>query len=109
MKLGLFSILLVVHLMMQAVVLYNVMQLLFHRMADLLIQKHYHLDLMEHWVVCGKVGVRLDCMVQMVTHVVREGRLVQMMMDIVMYLQTDRVVHVVVHTVMYLVVDMLMY
>ena len=64
MELGLFSILLVVHLMVQAAVPYNVM--LFHRMADLL--KHYHLNLMEHWMACGKIGVRSDCTVQMVTH-----------------------------------------
>ena len=68
MELGLFLILPLVHLMVQAVVLYNLLQLLFHRMADHL--ERYPLALMEHWVVCGKVGLWSDCMAQMVTHVV---------------------------------------
>ena len=68
MELGPFWILLLVHLMVQAVVLYDLLQLLFHRMADLL--EHYSLALMENWVVCGKVGLWLDCMAQLVTHVV---------------------------------------
>ena len=53
MELGLFLILPLVHLMVQAVILYNLLQLLFHRMADQL--EHYPLALMEHWVACGKV------------------------------------------------------
>ena len=102
-----FSILSLIHLMVQTVVLYNVMQPQFHRMADLL--EHYPLALMEHWVVCEKFCVWSDCTVQMVTLVVQKGKVVKMVTDIVMHSQTDRMVQVVVCTVMCMVVDMLTY
>ena len=89
MELGPYWILPLVHLMVQAVVLYNVMQLLIHRMVE-----HHPLALMEHWVAL-KVGAWLNSMAQMVTHAVtyfQEGRVVQMVMDIVMYLHTDRMI-----------------